>query len=130
MDDDLREKMIVEKIGLSREHAEWLTPKTLKGLKPPLPEDAPRKCVLCWQLSKASFQGYYPKPMDEDQAKPKKRARKKTKPETDKESHWSCSRKYGVVLKSTLSKLDALWQVVSFLWDRHSRQGHEAETFY
>ena len=128
MDDDLREQVLISKVGLSKEQAENLTPTKLKELKPVLPEDAPRKCYLCWMISTSTFRGYYPKPFEESAgAKPKKRARKKlTQPEKDTETHVSRSRKHGKVHKSMRTKFQALWQVVSFLWQEHADRGFDA----
>ena len=69
------------------------------------------KCYLTWQFATQSFQGYYPKTLDESQ-------RKNPKVKT----HWSTSRTCGE--KWTTEQ--ALTQVVRFLWGKRKKGGHPA----
>ncbi|CAL1153918.1 unnamed protein product [Cladocopium goreaui] len=105
LDQEDRETFILTRFAAPRAAAEAATPWYIKNLRPPM-----TKCYLTWQVATKSFQGYYPKTLDESQ-------RKNPKVKT----HWSTSRTFGE--KWTTEQ--ALTQVVRFLWRKHKKGGHE-----
>jgi hypothetical protein len=106
LDQEDRETFILTRFAAPRAAAEAATPWYVKNLRPPM-----TKCYLTWQVATKSFQGYYPKTLDESQ-------RKNPKVKT----HWSTSRTFGE--KWTTEQ--ALTQVVRFLWGKHKKGGHAA----
>ena len=76
LDQEDRETFILTRFAAPRAAAEASTPWYIKNLRPPM-----AKCYLTFQVATKSFQGYYPKDLDESQ-------RKNPKVKT----HWSTSR--------------------------------------
>lgn len=117
IDEHQRTEFVLSRVGHARAKAARLTPRHIKNLKPPT-----HGCVLTWQPTCFSFQGYFPIPETErkeaaDKAKavPKKRATRKI------QTHWSRSRSY----KEKRTKLEALTWVVKWLWKKHQESGGE-----
>ena len=111
MDTKVAMDAMIQRLPMSKEKAEFWTPKQIKMLKP----ECEPSSILCWQKSRNRFQGYYPKPKG---ALVTKRARKKSSQETQ---YWTCSRVYGMLRTRTRSQLDALNMVVQFLWKTHQK---------
>ena len=113
LEDSEREKMVIERFGGSGKDAKkYATPECLKQLRPDVSQGDNTSgygAVLTWQMSTNSFQGYYPTDLEEHEAIGRRKR------------FTSTSRKYqGDDLED---KMKALWQVVSFLWREHVRQG-------
>ena len=104
LDQEDRETFILTRFAAPRAAAEASTPWYIKNLRPPM-----AKCYLTFQVATKSFQGYYPKDLDESQ-------RKNPKVKT----HWSASRTFGE--KWTTEQ--ALTQVVKFVWNKQKKGGH------
>ena len=103
VDDVARREYILSRVGHSKAAAENFTPKPIKSLRPPV-----QGCVLVWQYTLGSFQGYYPilepKPVKEG-------SKRNVKPKT----HISRSRNYN----QKRTKACALIEVVRWLWKMH-----------
>ena len=110
MDDVARQEFILSRVGHAKALAENFTPRAIKDLRPGIPG-----CVLVWQYSMGSFQGYYPI------VNPKvgKEGSKK-KPKT----HYSRSRNYNV----KRPKAVALVEIVRWLWKLHEQNGGETKS--
>ena len=111
IEDTARVKLVVGRVGFSKGRAQYVTPESIKSLRPSFP-----KVVLCWQFSKDCFEAYYPKPaVDTAEASSNKRRRRV-------QTHWSTSSKYG----GERTQLQALKHCVFFLWGHHKKAGHVA----
>jgi hypothetical protein len=122
-EDELRQSFIIRQTGLSKEKAEFFTPACIKALKPPV-----EGAVLCWQYSRSTFQGYMkipPAKMEELKTATKRRRMTKTAPVP---THWSCSRKYGLVRTKVRSQIVALQLVVDWMWKVHFDHGGDSCT--
>ena len=104
--DQQREDLIKTRLFASKSKAEFATPSPIKELKPDFPE-----VVLTYQIPANTFAGYYPKGLTEEQLKNKRLKRA-----------WTRSRTFG----EKWTQLEALQQVVTFLWDCHAKQKRES----
>ena len=109
IEDNARVKLVVGRVGFSKGRAQYVTPESIKMLKPNCP-----KVVLCWQYSKDCFEAYYPKPAAEPAAAGTRKRRRRV------QTHWSTSSKYG----GERTQLQALKHCVAFLWQHHRKAGH------
>ena len=111
VDDLVRRDYILSRVGHSKAVAENFTPKAIKNLRPDV-----AGCVLVWQYSVGSFQGYYPI----SEIKPVKEGSKR-KPRT----HYSRSRSYN----QKRTKVVALLEIVKWLWTLHKENGGDIWPF-
>ena len=109
VDEQTRTEIVLRRCGHSKEQATQKTPVLIKRLKPPVD-----KVILCWQANLDAFEGYYPRPGASEDKKRGKRVKQR----------WSASRSYGPGLRS---QLDALWQIVQFLWWHHKKQRGDSQ---
>lgn len=104
VEDQEREELVRSRFSAPRAKAEAKTPSVIKELRPKVVGS-----VLIYQVSTCTFQGYYPKGLGPGVSK---------KPKAG--SSFSTGRTVG----DKWTGLQALSQVVNFLWNHHKKAGH------
>ena len=124
--DDERERVIIARVGHSKQAAEMHTPSCIKDLRPQV-----QGVTLVWQPARTAFEGYYPKWQgqktgdadDGNDSKKSKNSKKQSKKRENKQKFHSFSRSYG---GGKWTQSTALFEVVKQLWKCHKRYGGEA----
>lgn len=125
VDEEARMEFVLSRVGYSKAKAEHFTPSCIKSLRP-------ENTVLVWPAIQFSYQGYYPIPLAmQTKAKeklkdvaPTTRVRGKNQSKKVK-THWTRSRNY----KAKRSQLQALTEIVDWLWRTHKNHGGESCCF-
>ena len=103
-----RAELIRSRLCAPKATAEFHTPGFLNRLRP-MPKDG--GCVLTFQVPTDTFQGYYPRTLT-----PEHMSNKRVK------KYLSISRTFG----QKWTQLQALQQVVTFLWECHQKAGEDS----
>ena len=94
------EAFIRSRFGKTKAAPEHYAPEALKGLRPPM-----EGCVLSLQVEKHCFAAYYPRLLTQEQLDSKRKYKRS----------WSTARSF----LDKRARLQALTEVVNFLWDHH-----------
>ena len=114
--DEQRQKLIIQRFGLSRAAAENMTPASIKQLKPNV-----KGCSIVWQATEFTFYGAYPKPQKQEQETAK--SKKKNTQKVAKVKEHGTRRSYA---GGKWTQAQALLKVVSRLWAIHKMYGGES----